>query len=83
MTTAECLGTIQAWIGRRLRYLADRIDYQNAPRITGFTFTFERGKGVAFHGVDIADPMRDRGCPIAYLSESDYDRAHSEAENPL
>jgi hypothetical protein len=60
-------------LGRWLRNLADRIDYPGAPRLTGYSFTYETGEGIRF---------RDdgHGCPIAYLGEAVYERAHSEAD---
>jgi hypothetical protein len=64
---------VRARIGRFLRTWADRIDYRGAPRYTHWSFTFEAGEGVRF---------RDdkRGCPIAYLGQDDYARAHAEAD---
>lgn len=60
---------LAAW----LRRTADRIDHQGAPRLIGHSFTFEIGEGIRF---------RDdgKGCPLAYLSERDYGRAHDEAD---
>lgn len=59
-----------------LRRVADRLDPAGAPRAMGFSFTFERGEGIRF---------RDdrRGCPIWYLGDDDYERAHDEAGGPL
>ncbi|MEU6709980.1 hypothetical protein ABZ897_00760 [Nonomuraea sp. NPDC046802] len=56
-----------------LRRAADRIDYEGAPKLMGRSFTFEIGEGIRF---------RDdgKGCPLAYLSERDYQRAHDEAD---
>lgn len=64
--------TIKKTIAEWLRCLADRLDYDGAPKVTGFSFTFEDHQGLVF---------RDdgRGCPIAYLGERDYRRAHDEA----
>lgn len=58
-----------------LRRLADRIDYANAPKAIGTSFTFECGEGIRF---------RDdrRGCPLWYLGDDDYQRAHDEADKP-
>lgn len=52
-----------------LRRWADRIDPANAPRSTGWSFTIERGVGFVVH------EGRDRGCPLWYLGDDDYDRA--------
>lgn len=61
-------------IARRLRYTADRLDRNHAPKAMSFFFTFEEGEGIKF---------RDdgRGCRLWYLSEEDYDRAFSEADS--
>ncbi|WPH57945.1 hypothetical protein SEA_RAYTHEFIREFLY_70 [Gordonia phage RayTheFireFly] len=72
--------TVRSRVGWWLRCLADRIDDEHAPRITSWSFTFERNRGVVFHHADV--PMHGRGCPIVYFTD-DYDRAHEEAENPL
>jgi hypothetical protein len=37
-------------IGWWLRRLADRIDPCHTPRSPGISFTYERGRGVVFHG---------------------------------
>src|ERR1700678_3076432 len=62
-------------LARRLRDLADRIDHDGAPKIMGYSFTFEDREGIRF---------RDdgRGCPLAYLGNADYERAHDEADKP-
>ena len=64
---------IRAWIGQRLRFAADRIDRDNAPFATSWSFTFEHGEGVRF---------RDdgRGCRIWYLGKASRERAHTEAD---
>lgn len=56
-----------------LRRIADRLDPAGAPRSLGHSFTFELGEGIRF---------RDdgKGCPMWYLGESDYDRAHEESD---
>lgn len=64
-------------VGWWLRDLADRIDYDHGPRLSGWSFTFEPGQGVVFHAGD-----DNPGCPIAYMAE-DYDRAHTEALSRL
>jgi len=38
------------------------------------SFTFESGRGIVVHSDG------KRGCPLWYLGEADYERAHSEAE---
>lgn len=64
---------MRARLGWWLRRLADHIDYPHAPKAIGHSFTFEDGKGIVFH------EGRDRGCPLWYLQDSDYERAHTEA----
>lgn len=66
---------MRARVGQWLRRFADRIDYGNAPRGTMLSFTFEKHRGIVTH-------TDGRGCRLWYLSESDYDRAHSEAVDP-
>ena len=62
-------------LGWRLRRVADRIDPDNEPRcISPYSFTFELYEGIRF---------RDdgKGCPLWYLTESDHERAWTEANN--
>ncbi|MFI6510100.1 hypothetical protein ACIBCT_21050 [Streptosporangium sp. NPDC050855] len=54
--------------------MADRLDERGAPRFTGFSFTFETGEGVRFR-------QDGKGCPIVYLGEAHYERAHAEADS--
>lgn len=63
---------MRAWVGRLLRGVANRVDDAGAPKVTHLSFTFEPFEGIRF---------RDdrRGCPVAYLGESDFARAHDEA----
>ncbi len=56
-----------------LRTFADRIDYHGAPKLTGFTFTFETGEGIRWR-------HDGKGCPVAYLGDVQYERAHTEAD---
>ncbi len=71
---------MKRWLARRLRDFADRIDPANAPRSTGLSFTFEPGRGVVIHGVNRnLSYNHDRpGCPLYYIGETSYMRAHSE-----
>lgn len=70
------LESLRARVGWRLRRIADRIDPANTPRCTGYSFTIEPGEGIRW---------RDdgRGCPLWYLSEADYQRAHDEADGTV
>jgi hypothetical protein len=63
------------WLAYHLRRIADRIDHAGAPKIVHWSFTFETGEGIRF---------RDdgRGCPLAYLGDAAYERAHAEADKP-
>jgi hypothetical protein len=55
-----------------LRRIADRIDHHGAPKLIGWWFTFEEGRGIVF---------RDdgRGCRLAYLGDEQYELAHDQA----
>lgn len=61
------------WLAHKLRTWADRMDPVGAPKAIGYSFTFERGEGIRF---------RDdgRGCRLWYLGDSEYNRAHTEAD---
>lgn len=61
-------------IGKFLRRVADRIDYQGAPRGTGFSFTIETGEGLRVR-------EDGKGCGLWYLGNAEYDRAHTEADS--
>lgn len=63
------------WIAERLRRLADRIDHKGAPKGLSWSFTIEPGRGVVFN-------QDGRGCPLWYLGDANYDRAHDEAGAP-
>ena len=69
--------SVAPMVARLLRRFADRIDRAHAPRAMSYTFTFERGRGIVFHGPD----ERVGGCPIWYLSDDDYAKAHTDAIN--
>jgi hypothetical protein len=56
-----------------LRRLADRIDHAGAPKLTHWSFTFETRRGIVFR-------EDGKGCPLAYLGNADYSRAHDEAD---
>lgn len=63
----------RTWVGYWLRRWADRIDPDNGPQGIGWSFTFEDRRGIVFR-------EDRRGCPLWYLGERDYARAHSEAD---
>lgn len=66
---------MRAWLAHHLRRFADRIDYVGAPKSIGWSFTIEDRRGIVFR------EGRDKGCPLWYLSDGDYERAHSEADS--
>lgn len=66
---------MKRWIAARLRAFADRIDYEGAPKATHWRFTFELREGARFR-------EDGRGCRVWYYGDGDYERAHSEADNP-
>ncbi len=61
-------------LARRLRFLADHIDHHGAPKRTHWTFTFEDREGIRLR-------EDGRGCPLWYLGDDDYQRAHTEADS--
>lgn len=66
------LPVLSARIGRRLRFLADRIDRAGAPKATSMTFTFEDRTGIVVR-------QDGRGCRLWHYGDEDYERAHDEA----
>jgi hypothetical protein len=68
--------TARARLAYQLRKYADRIDRPGAPKFMSYSFTFERGQGIVFR-------LGARGCPLWYYGDSDYERAHTEADNGL
>ena len=62
-------------IARTLRRTADRLDDAGAPKGISWSFTFERHQGIVFR-------EDGRGCPLWYLGDEDYARAHTEADAP-
>lgn len=67
---------IKKLFARFLRNWADRIDRNGAPKATTWSFTFEHMEGMRLR-------QDRRGCPLWYLGEKDYERAHTEADNPV
>jgi hypothetical protein len=65
---------VKRWIAHKLRTWADRIDHRGAPKAIGYSFTFERGEGLRFR-------QDGQGCPLWYLGDADYERAHGEADS--
>lgn len=63
------------WLAERLRRIADRIDYSGSPKGMSWSFTFEPGEGIRFR-------TDGQGCPLWYLGDADYERAHAEAGTP-
>ena len=58
-----------------LRRFADRIDHAGAPKLTHWSFTIESRRGIVFR-------EDGKGCPLAYLGDAAYERAHDEADAP-
>lgn len=65
---------MKRWVAERLRRLADRIDYEGAPKCMSWSFTIEQREGIRFR-------QDGRGCPLWYLGNADYERAHDEADS--
>lgn len=61
-------------LARWMRRTADRLDHAGAPKLTHWSFTFEEHQGIAFR-------EDGRGCPLAYLGDEAYERAHVEADS--
>jgi hypothetical protein len=57
-----------------MRKWADRMDPDGAPRYIGFSYTFERYRGIVFR-------EDGRGCRLWYLGEKDHDRAWADSGN--
>lgn len=68
--------TVRGWIGWQLRKYADRIDWAGAPKLTHWTFTIEKHRGVVFR-------EDGRGCRVAYLGNDEYEKCHTEADNGI
>jgi len=64
---------MRARLGAFLRKWADRLDDAGAPKRTPYSFTFENSAT----GVMLRHDRR--GCPLYYVGEDDYARAHAEA----
>ncbi len=69
MTAKQCLA-------RRLRRFADRIDGEHAPRPVPLSFTIEPRLGITVHDVHPRP-----GCPLYYISDDDWNRAHTETRD--
>lgn len=65
---------MKVWLAHYLRRIADRLDWEGAPKRTNLRFTFENKRGIVVR-------ENGPGCPLWYYGESDYMRAHSEAES--
>lgn len=64
---SRAMGVLAYW----LRRIADRIDYQGAPKAMGWWFTFESGEGIRFR-------EDGRGCLLWH--RGDYEKAHAESD---
>ena len=61
------------WFADKLRRFADRIDYEGAPRVTGYRFRFVLNKGIVF---DDKGP----GCPVWIPNGAAYEEAFNGKE---
>jgi hypothetical protein len=68
-------GAVKRRLAALMRKYADRIDYEGAPKCTGWSFTFEPHEGIRFR-------EDGHGCRLWYLGDADYARAHDEADSP-
>lgn len=66
---------VRDYVAEQLHLTADRLSSNNARRLLHWTFTYEPGRGQVFR-------EDGRGCRLAYLSAADYERAHTEADDP-
>jgi hypothetical protein len=62
-------------LGGALRRWADRVDRDGAPKLTGWSFTFEQHLGAVFNQEGV-------GCPVWYRGDQDYQRAYDEHRIP-
>lgn len=69
------MSALKRWLADWMRKMADRLDYEGAPKLTEWSFTFERGRGQVFR-------EDGKGCRLAYLDDAEYKRAHAEADDP-
>lgn len=58
------------------------LDPAYVPKLTPYSFTFERGRGLVIHETPISNRL-DHGCRLFYLNDTAYARAHTDAENQL
>ncbi len=65
--------TARVRLAEWMRMWADRLDHAGAPKAIGWSFTFENERGIVFR-------EGRQGCPLWYLGDADYQRAHSEAD---
>lgn len=71
---AKLIKRFERRVGRFMRKWADWIDGHGAPRSTGYTFTFETGKGLVIR-------EDGRGCRLWYYGMDDYKKAHAESDS--
>ena len=69
------------WLARWARRMANVIDPEGQPRLSGLLFTFEDGIGHVLHGEPGMHRVQSQGCPLMYFEEH-YDRAFAEADKP-
>ncbi|ACI06543.1 gp82 [Mycobacterium phage Troll4] len=64
------------WLMRWAYRVIERIDRGSVPKISMWTFTFERGKGAV---VRKDNRIEHKGCRLVYLNDREYNRAWSES----
>jgi hypothetical protein len=69
------MSALNVRIAEWMRRTADRIDHEGAPKLTHWSWTFEEYEDIRFR-------EDGKGCPVAYLGDSDYERAHAESDRP-
>ena len=67
------------WLMDRCYWLVERVDRAAVPKVSMWTFTFERGRGAVI--VDNGGQVSPRplGCRLMYLNDDEYDRAWSDS----
>ncbi|HKU51006.1 MAG TPA: hypothetical protein VJQ25_00945 [Nitrospira sp.] len=69
---------MKARLGEWLRRIADRVDWENAPRRMGWSFKFVEKEGLVWQEDPVSN-MPVKGCVVWYLPK-DYDNAFPEKE---
>lgn len=65
------VNALRSRAGKRLRFVADRLDPDHAPRWSGYTFVLDRDSRPIFHQGD-----RRAGCMLWYLGHEEREKAY-------